>query len=281
MQDGIVPIPGKDGSGNPGGQQQQTSPGSTGNINPGQSNNPPAGGDKSQQTQAPTFTIDPRFQGLPPQEAIARTHQAVITPLHQKIATLEESQKKWTGQLDNLAQLTENKDLRMAFIRELEPDLIKAPDVDSQVEEKIKKKWGDFKPNREEADSDYFSDSAKYYRDIEKFRTQSEKDTEKFSGGKTFAELKEEIEKNKKSRQETSKKEQSDLKAKYNIDDNQFKIFFDWGKNLALEDLYVIYKGLSSNQQTNIRDITGVGGSALSFNEKQEKVNALFGGNRS
>src|ERR1035437_887088 len=106
---------------------QEGVPNGTGNQS--SSNEPTPQANPSQApTGAPAFQIDPRFQSLPVEEAIARSHQAIVTPLYQKIKELEVQTKKFDTYVEDLSLIIDNPEAKVAWIREIAPELI--PDID-------------------------------------------------------------------------------------------------------------------------------------------------------
>ena len=236
-------------------------------------------GQPQQPTQAPPFQIDPRFANLPQPEAIARTVQSIVTPLNMKIKELSEQSKKFDSYVDSLSLIQENEEARMAFIRELAPDLVKPVDIDEQVKSELDKKYGkDFKPDKEEASTDYWSPSAKYLRDLNRIYSEVEAKS-KTSSYKTYAEIKQEVSNRKTAKIKEDEAKIQELKTKFQLDDNTFNSFSNWAKNLKLEDLYYHFKGISAiERQTNL---SSVGGTGVTIDQKRSYVDNLFGPNRS
>lgn len=236
-------------------------------------------GQPQQPTQAPTFQIDPRFANLPQPEAIARTVQSMITPLHMENKKLSEQAKKFDSYVDSLSLLMENEEAKMAFIRELAPDLVKPVDIDEQVKSELDKKYGkDFKPDKEEANTDYWSPSAKYQRDLNRLYSEIETKS-KTTSNKTYAEIKQEVLNRKTAKIKEDETKIQELKTKFQLDDNTFNAFSNWAKNLKLEDLYYHFKGISAIEKQS--NLTSVGGNGITIDQKRSYVDNLFGPNRS
>ena len=231
---------------------------------------------QQQQTQAPTFQIDPRFQSLPAQEAIARTVQSIVTPLNQQLAEYENKSKKWDEYIDSLSELFDpkNTEVRMAFIREMAPDLVPSVDIDTKVQKELEKLFGEgFKPDKAEADSDHFSKSARYMRKLNVLYEKYE--TETPAASKTYSEIKREAAAKEAARVQENNAKERELRTKFNISDSEFKIFAEWSQKLNLEDLYYHFKGIQV--QNGVGNIGGIGSQKLSKVDKFEKINSLFG----
>ena len=236
-------------------------------------------GQPQQLTQAPSFQIDPRFANLPQPEAIARTVQSMMTPLHMQIKELNERANKFDSYTESLSLLMDNDEAKMAFIRELAPDLVKPVDIDEQVKSELDKKYGkDFKPDREEASTDYWSPSAKYQRDLNRLYSEVETKS-KTNSNKTYAEIKQEVLNRKTARIKEDESKIQELKTKFQLDDNTFSSFSNWAKNLKLEDLYYHFKGISAIERQS--NLSSVGGTGITIDQKRTYVDNLFGPNRS
>jgi hypothetical protein len=255
-------------------------------VEPGTGNQPGSGNqdppestnNNPQQTQAPSFQIDPRFANLPPEEAIARTVQSMVTPLHQQIKELTEKEKKYTSYLDSLSLITEDPEARRAFIRELDPELVQPEDIDDVVKSKLDKKYGtDFKVDREEAANDHWSKSAKYLRDMEHMYNEEQEKSSKQTY-KTFAEIKKEIAGRKIKAKENEDKQLSDIQVKYQLNDATVNDFIQYLSKATIEDHFLNYRNV--RKFDNNTSIASVPGSGLTLNEKMKKVDNLFGNSR-
>jgi hypothetical protein len=253
---------------------------STGNVSSGNTNpdkgNEPTNSERVplERTQAPTFQVDPRFAALSEQEAIARTVQSMVTPLHQQIKELSEKEKKYSEYIEGLGLIFENRDARLAFIRELEPDLVKTPDIDDAVKNELDKKYGeDFIPDKNEANEDHWSKSAKYFRDMEKFYKKYENSDN--GSYKTYKEIKSEYEKNRANKTKAAEKEINELKEMYGIGDEEVQAFKGYLQNMTVKDFYMQYKNISGEQNNNY--LSSLNGSNISIDKRIEKLNQLFG----
>lgn len=227
------------------------------------------------QTQAPAFQIDPRFQNLAPNEAIARTVQSMVTPLHQQIKELSEKEKKYSEYIDGLGLIFENREARLAFIRELEPELVSTPDIDEAVKKALEKEFGeDFQPDNDEAKSNHWSKSAKYFRKLDKLYKEFE-DKEKNTSFKTYKEIKDEYSKRKTEQSKATEKQINEIKTKYNVGDDVVDLYKKWLKSATIEDHFLNFMRIQDFNKTP--SISSIGGNGVSPDQRMKKINDLFG----
>lgn len=259
------------------------------NTNPQEGNSPNPGGnlpitiDPNVRTEAPKFQIDPRYQSLPVEEAIARTVQGRETGYHQEIKSLKEQNEKFNGYIQTLELIMDpqNKEARLAFIRELEPDLVQSVDIDDQVKKELDKEFGkDFAPDQDEAKTNHWSQSAKYFRKMDRLYKDIEEKSKSNGVNKTFAEIKKEIASKRGSQSKATEEEIKALRAEENIDDNTFNQFSTWAKGLKLKDFWTTFKSINKFEQKN-PSFTGFNTFGNNPSETKNKIDQLFGPDRS
>jgi len=253
----------------------------TGNQ-PGSSNAPnptPANDQQNAQSNTPAFTIDPRFANLPQGEAIARTVQSMVTPLYQQVNEYKGKLEKYETYIDAIADITENEEAKMAFIREIAPELVKPADIDEQVKTALDKKYGrDFKPDRTVANEDYWSADAKYLRDTERFLKEFEEKS-KGQSFKTYSEIKKETAAKKLAQREAEKKEIEELQREFNLPDEEIQGFKQWAQSAKLRDHFLHYRGIrNTGHQTSLS--SSQSGVNYTPNQKLTMIDNLFGPTR-
>ena len=240
---------------------------------------PTPANDPQNALQAPAFQIDPRFANLPQGEAIARTVQSMVTPLYQQVNEYKGKLEKYETYLEAIADITENEEAKMAFIREIAPELVKPADIDEQVKAAPDKKYGrDFKPDRTVANEDYWSADAKYIRDTERFLKEFEEKS-KGQTNKTYSELKKEVTAKKLAQREAERKEIEDLQREFNLPEEELLTFKQWAKSAKLRDHFLHYRAIrNTGHQSSLSSVQS--GNNYSPNEKLSMVENLFGPSR-
>jgi len=234
----------------------------------------PTGIPSQQQTGAPLFQIDPRFQSLPMEEAIARTHQSIVTPLYMKIKELEDRTNRFDSYAENLALIVDNPDAQVAFIREFAPQFVPKMDIDDQVKAELDRQFGaDFKFDPDEAKNDHWSTSAKYQRKMNNLYNEIEA-KQKGSNSKTFAEIKKEVVARKTQSNENVNKQLEELKLS-GVPDEEIKTFMQWAPKASLKDLHAHWRAM--NNFTNGPNLTSMQGGPITPNDIYNKADLLFG----
>lgn len=171
-----------------------------------------------------------------------------------------------------LQQLMSDKEMRIAFLKEIDPELIPEQNVDDLVGDQLKKEFGE----------GYIPDENEIRRGYGKGFRYTERAKELYGklGGassQTLKSLKEaRLAEDNKAKAE-NEKQKNDLKTAFKWDDNQLNSFFDWGKKLTPIALAKMYNFALAQQGKSPGSITRVNGSPVSGNVIEDTVNKIFG----
>jgi hypothetical protein len=137
------------------------------------------------------LAIDERFKDLDPAEGLAKTIQSKQGVLIGNLKKITDQNAVLLKDSQFLEELTVNPELRQAFITKMNPELVQ--DVDSQVQNVLKKEFPDFEPVDEDR-SNVQSRTAKYFRrEVRLYDT-----LESSSSNKTVEEILSDVENRKK-----------------------------------------------------------------------------------
>lgn len=145
-------------------------------------------------------------------------------------------------------QLLNDQDYRRAFIAEVEPELFKqaAGDVESYVEESLKKEFGeDFQPDDEVAKRKPWTKDARYYKRAEELYNEFSKKHEV----KGLQDLLAERQKVEQVEAEKNQQILTGLKQKHGWDDATVNMFGQFVKNITPDDYAVLFNRLINSNQ--------------------------------
>ena len=212
-------------------------------------------------TEEPTLEIDDRFKELPREEAIIRTLQSQKDRYYSdynKLMKEHEESQKIAGLMD---QMVEDKGLLYAFIRELDPELVKPVDLGTQLKQQLQKEFGeDFKPekSRDEAErDDPFGTDARYYMKVDALKSKLLTEggaQENLTIKQYLAKKREEV----KSEDAKYGMEREQVKQQYKMEDAEVKAVSDWALKLKFADLVKVHRYLrKSPNNPNLNQVTG------------------------
>ncbi|HPO11719.1 MAG TPA: hypothetical protein PLM63_03995, partial [bacterium] len=91
--------------------------------------------------------IDERFAGLDPQEAKYRTYQSRYDKIQADYNKLQSQFTSVEEKARLIDEMIQNPDMLVAFVNEVNPNLIKKPDSSLYIKERIKEEFGEgYKP---------------------------------------------------------------------------------------------------------------------------------------
>lgn len=136
---------------------------------------PPTPG-STPQDQPPRVEIDPKYQGLPEAEAIARTIQSKYDKLNMDFINAQKEVQSLMGYKDVVNDLYGNDDALYAFLSERKPELISSRDIKTEVTKRLADKgYKEYEPqfSRDEAErKDPGGKDWLYYRELDKITSE-------------------------------------------------------------------------------------------------------------
>ena len=181
------------------------------------------------------LNISEKFKDLDPAEGLARTVQSREGVLIGNIKKITDQNATLLKDSQFLAELTTNPELRQAFIAKTNPELIQ--DVDSQVQNVLRKEFPDFEPVDEEK-SDIQSKTSKYFR-----RQNRLYDTlENSSSNKSVEEIWTSIETRQKDKSKDFNVMIAKIKEDNKYDDVTMQNFMDFAGKFNIFAVHKVYK---------------------------------------
>jgi hypothetical protein len=171
-----------------------------------------------------------------------------------------------------LNQIVTDKEMRLAFLREIDPELAPQINIDNVVENQLMKEFGeDFNPDAQEATRGY-GKSFRYYERAKELYKQAES---KGTNG-TLTELRQaQIAKQEAEQAElTQQKEQ--LMQSFGWKEEQLQNFFGWAQKLTPHELAKMYAFAVNKAGGRLPNLPNVNGNAPT-GTIDDRINKLFG----
>ena len=220
------------------------------------------------------LNISEKFKDLDPAEGLARTVQSREGVLIGNIKKLTDQNATLSKDSQFLEELTTNPELRQAFIAKTNPELIQ--DVDSQVQNVLRKEFPDFEPVDEEK-SDIQSKTSKYFR-----RQNRLYDTlENSSSNKSVEEIWTSIETRKVERDKVFNVNISKIKEDNDYDENTLKDFLDFAKGFNIFAIHKIFKFKLATSTTGKVGSKASSSGIVSQDANLKKIDDMFGRKKS
>ena len=215
------------------------------------------------------LTIDERFKDLDPATGLARTIQSKQGVLEGNIKKITDQNAILLKDSQFLEELTTNPELRKAFITKMEPGL--SQDVDSQVQNILKKEFPDFEPVEEDK-GDIQSKTSKYFR-----RQNRLYDTlESSSSNKSVEEIVSDIENRKAEKSKTFNASVAKIKEREGYNDASLQDFIDFAQKFNLEAVHKVYKfKLAKSTSGNVASKASSSG-IVSQDANLKKIDSMF-----
>jgi hypothetical protein len=210
---------------------------------------------------------------------LARLFQSRYDKAASKLSQIEPNFNTYQQRSQFLESLITDKDLRMSFIHQYEPDLlVKDVDVEKYVETQLAKEFPDFEYNPEEAARKPWSKHGDYQKRAMQLTDEARKDPA--ADIPLLKDLQTKLETEAKARAEKYEKDLTDLKGKYKVDDKFMENFTKWGQKLNTEDLlkmYIFAVNRLSRMNTNFSSNIPGGGNVNTLSPDRERARRIFG----
>jgi hypothetical protein len=220
------------------------------------------------------LAIDEKYKDLTPEEGLARTIQSREGKLVGQIHTLNEQNADLSKQARFLEELKENPELRTAFVGELDPEL--SQDVDSQVQNIMRKEFPDFEP-KDEDKGDPLSQTSKYNRRVNRLYDKFENDSSK----KSVKEILSDIDAKTKSKKEAFNANLAKIKEDNKYDDSTMDTFMGFAGKFNIFAIHKVFKfKYATAKPTKIGVKEGSSG-FVSQDAQLKKIDEMFGKKKS
>jgi len=240
----------------------------------GTDNDPNAKGNPSDHVQ-----VDNKFAHLPEQEAHLKSLKSQYDKLYVEHMVLNGKYEDQANVTMFFELLNEDRDLRLAYLNKMDPDLIPKGDTKSLVMAKIKEnpRWKEFEPNPEDRDL-VGSDTWLYYRDMSKIYDDvdiSGMNPEKIA---SVDKVLEQLNTKKKKTSEGVQKQLVAIKKTHGYSDAYMNAGLKWANHLGLPQIFKMYAfALKGSKKAAGPDFL-TSGTPPTGNEYETKVDGLFGG---
>ncbi len=211
--------------------------------------------------------IDERFAGLDPQEAKYRTYQSRYDKI---LADYNKLQSQFTSVEEKarlIDEMIQNPDMLVAFVNEVNPNLVKKPDSSLYVKERIKEEFGEgYKPTLTRDQSEIEDPGGKdwrYYKRLDQLFAEQNKSVNKAT---TVKEYKEQLARMEEQKRLQSQAELEQVKKSYNMPDEEVEAMTKFWNNMNLDQAVKLYRFLKRQPQTraNLNMVSGSPNSGMS-----------------
>ncbi len=210
--------------------------------------------------QQQDIEIDERFKELDPQEARYRTIQSKHDKL---LADYNKLNAEYTVLQDKASmydELVQNPDLLVAFVNEINPNLIQKSDSSLFIKDRIKEEFGEgYKPtlSRDEAErEDPGGKDWRYYKRLDQLYIEQ---NSKINKATSVKEYKEQLEKQKKEEEAKNQMELANLKKQFNMADEEVKSMLQFYNQLTPTQAVKLFRFVQRQPKTksNLNIISG------------------------
>ena len=214
---------------------------------------------------------------------IAKAHQSNRDKIQAEFDKLTSRVKsEYEPAVEFINQLYEDEEVRRAFIGELEPDLIKAKDPQTFIQESLAKEFGsDFEPDDSEVNR-LGTKSWLYAKRAEQLLSKAFENNEK-GAPQTLKGLREKRLKAKEEAKRNALEQKSSIMNKLKWDENRYNRWLDWAAKITPEYMATYWDRLEkkvSRQQMAAPNLAGIpGGSPVVPNQFKQELDAMFGPN--
>lgn len=200
------------------------------------------------QDQPIRIEIDPKYQGLPEAEAIARTIQSKYDKLNMDyLSEVKRSQENLTYK-EILNDLYTDEDALLAFISERKPELIQTRNVDAEIKKRIVSEFGEgFEPklSRDEAErKDPGGVDFRYYKKLDSLWNELSQNGSGYSKYKTLKEFRESQANSLKAKEAEVEAEIQEAITKFNMQEPEVDWTRKWAANLKFSEIVTIARFL-------------------------------------
>ena len=220
-------------------------------------------------------TIEERYRDLDPVTAIYRQNKSKYDVLDNNFQQLQTENTTLQKAEEFLSIIMNDESALKAFVVEKYPDLFPKIDPEVQIKMKMDEEFGaDFQFNRDEADGNPFSQSAKFLMRLNELRSKAQETS-------MPKKLKEIIEERQTATDQELQKKANTLnqfKVKNNLDEPKFEHFTQW-VNAVVADLDSLYKmyafahRANPNSPTSLTNLNGT----QTRKSTQQKLKEIFG----
>lgn len=199
--------------------------------------------------------IDERFKDLPEVEARLRTYQSRYDKLYNEHQKLTREYTELLKVREVIDEIQSNPEALEALIRAVKPELLPQKDIAQLLEEKLQEEFGDYKPSRDEIDTDprawlYYERMKELYNELKgKANVKA----------KTIQEITED---RKRKEEEMKQKLNSEIQRVKNVmkwDDDTVVKFTEWAQKLTIEALAKMFNfAIKTMRVPSVTNVSGV-----------------------
>jgi len=204
--------------------------------------------------------IDERFADLDPVEARYRTYQSKYDKMVAEYNKLQNQYSTIEQKAAFVDKLLTDPDMLVAFINEVNPNLVQKPDTSNYIKSKLKEEFGEnYRPtlSRTEAEiEDPGGTDWQYYKRLDELHAEVKS---KFSQAKSLKEYKEQLAKKEQEALVQKQREIQKVQKEMNIDDNEIQAMLKFYSELDLTKAAKLWRLLRRQPQTkaNLNLVSG------------------------